>query len=89
MTKSMQHLKISDTTLLRMRVNHNRIKSQLEAMGESPTAYRGETLKSAIGVMLWHIYDQEAYLDYLEHKTGKINQLIDQADTIYQGAENG
>lgn len=84
----MKHLKLTESFLARMRADHERIKAQIEAMADNPTAYHGETLISALTVLQWHLREQAEQLDWLAHKAKCINQLIDQADDIYQGAHN-
>ena len=90
MNNTMEHLKIPHAFLTLMRIDHDRIKAQIEMMAENPTAYTGEALKTAISVIQWHLSEQAEQLDLLDHKANKINRLIDQANVIYiaQGGSN-
>ena len=82
MINSMQHLKIDDLFICRMRVDHARIKSQVELVDNTPTSYFGETLKSAMRIILWHLNEQAEQIDQLEGKAKRLNKLIDQANEI-------
>lgn len=79
---SIQHIKIPLSLLDRMNVDHARIKAQINAMADNPTAYTGEVLKHALNVIQWHLGEQSEHLQVLQSHVYRINCLIDKTDEI-------